>query len=70
MGTLNKIINHLILVVAGILIGLSIGVGITSVPAAEEETAYPLSPASQCLSFNRFCEPQEDGGLCFECKVL
>lgn len=70
MGMLNNIVNKLIAVFVGILIGLLVWIAVTIAPPAEAETAYPLSPASQCLSFNRFCEPQEDGGLCFECKVL
>lgn len=67
---LNKIVNNLIVVLVGVLIGLILGIGVTHAPAAEEESAYPLSPADQCLSFNRFCEPQEEGGLCFECTVI
>lgn len=71
---LNKVVNNLIVVFIGVLIGMVIGIGITSAPPAvadqSTESAYPLSPGSQCLSFNRFCEPKEDGGLCFECKAL
>jgi hypothetical protein len=67
---LNKIVKNLIAVFVGILIGLLIWVGVTLSPPAEAETAHPLSPGSQCLSFNRFCEPKEDGGLCFQCTVI
>jgi hypothetical protein len=78
MGKLNKIVNHLISGFVGLLLGLLIWVAFTIAPPASAdevepmtpETAYPLSPASQCLWFGRFCESQEDGGLCFDCKVI
>jgi hypothetical protein len=56
----------------GILIGASLGYGVHwgMTDYKPEPAAYPLRPSSQCLWFGRFCESQEDGGLCFDCKVI
>jgi hypothetical protein len=55
MGMLNKIVNHSISVFVGILIGLLIWF------------AFTLSPASSCLLYGKFCEPD---GVCFNCTVI
>jgi hypothetical protein len=56
--------NKLQLFFIGIFIGASLGYGVHWGMTEHQ------SPASQCLRFGRFCEPQEQGGLCFECKAI
>lgn len=65
INKLDKIVNRLIAISVGLLIVLLIWVAITISPPKAE--AQPISPASSCLLYGKFCAPE---GLCFECKVI
>lgn len=65
--------KHVTLFLFGLLIGGCFGYGLHWGMTEYQRmptSAYPPSAGSQCLQFGRFCESQEEGGLCFDCTVI